>query len=88
MCTASTMASMGVKMEHLYAKGMTSDIMAAFAFSLSDWMELSFTEQHASNLSNDECLRIFLLEKHELTRLLQTFTPHKSSVFCKSSVID
>jgi hypothetical protein len=87
-CTASTMASMGVKMEHLYAKGMTSDIMAAFAFSLSDWMELSFTEEHASNLSNDECLRIFLLEKHELTRLLQTFTPHKSSVFCKSSVID
>jgi hypothetical protein len=64
---------MGIKMDHLTAKGMTPEIMAAFAFSLSDWLELDFREAHASSLSHDDCLRVFLLEKKELLRLLQTF---------------
>ncbi len=53
-CTPSKMANMGVTMDHLLAKVMTAEIMAAFAFSLSDWLELAFSDAHACNLSNDD----------------------------------
>jgi len=73
-CPASKMASMGITMDHLLSKGMSPEIMAAFSFSLSDWMELGFDEAHAGNLTSEECVKIFLLEKKELLRLLSTFS--------------
>lgn len=81
-CTPPKLASMGVTVNHLIAKGMTPEIMAAFAFSLSDWLELSFGQAHAENLTNDDCLRVFLLEKRELLRLLQTFGSHAAQAPC------
>ena len=78
-CPPPKLASMGIKMDHLLAKGMTPEIRAAWAFSLSDWLELDFREAHVCTLSNDDCLRIFLLEKKELMRLLYTFGSHAAA---------
>ena len=52
-CTPSKMANMGITIDddpHLLAKVRTAEIMAAFAFSLSDWLELAFSDAHACNL--------------------------------------
>jgi hypothetical protein len=82
-CLPVKMASMGITMDHLFAKGMTPEIMAAFAFSLSDWLELQFGLEHANSLTNDDCLRIFVLEKKELLRLLQSFAAHGTAFSAK-----
>ena len=82
-CTPSKMESMGITMDHLLAKGMSPEIITASAFSLNDWMELGFGEAHASKLSSEECVKIFLLEKKELLRLLSTFLSHNDVIASK-----
>lgn len=79
-CSAPTLASMGITVDQLIAKGLTPEIMAAFAFSLSDWLELGFGLAHTHTLTNDDCLRVYMLEKKELLRLLQTFGAHAAQV--------
>lgn len=81
-CSAAAMASMGIRHDHLIAKGITPQIMNAFQMNLSDWCELGFSRHHASSMSNDDCRRVFLLDKDELVRILQTFevvTPPESA---------
>jgi len=73
-CSATQMASMGITFDQLLAKGITPQIMSAFAMPLSDWTELHFAVQHAEDMRNDDCQRVFALSKTELVRILRSFT--------------
>ena len=64
-CSASQMAAMGITFEQLLAKGISPQIMAAFAMPLSDWSDLKFSAQHAEAMSTDDALRVFALPKSE-----------------------
>ena len=77
-CSAAHMASMGITFDHLLAKGITPQIMAAFALPLSDWTELQFSAHHAQSLGEDDCQRVFGLAKSELVRIVRSFKDHKS----------
>jgi len=66
---------MGITFEQLLAKGISPQIMAAFAMPLSDWSDLQFSAQHAEAMSTDDALRVFALPKSELVRILKSFAP-------------
>ncbi len=72
-CTAAQMASMGITFDHLQTKGITPQIMCAFAMPLSDWTELRFSANHAQSMQEDDCQRVFALSKSELVRILRSF---------------
>lgn len=72
-CSAARMAAMGITFEHLQAKGITPQIMAAFQLTLSDWSELGFGEAHARAMPEDDCTRVFALSQPELVRIVQSF---------------
>jgi hypothetical protein len=69
------MAAMGITFDHLLAKGITPQIMSAFAFTLSDWTELRFAAWHAEKMGEDDSQRVFALSKSELVRILHSFAP-------------
>jgi hypothetical protein len=71
---------MGITFEHLIAKGITPQIMAAFALPLSDWTELGFSLQHAQLMRPEECRLVFDIEKPEFIRMLRTFQPQIKAV--------
>ena len=74
-CSATQMAGMGITFDHLLAKGITPQIMSAFAFTLSDWAELRFASWHAEKMGEDDSQRVFALSKGELVLILQSFAP-------------
>ena len=74
-CSTQTLVSMGITFEHLIAKGITPQIMAAFALPLSDWTELGFSLHHAQLMRPEECKLVFDIEKPEFIRMLRTFQP-------------
>ena len=74
-CSAAQMAGMGITFDHLLAKGITPQIMSAFAFTLSDWTELRFAAWHAEKMGEDDSQRVFALSKGELVRILHSFAP-------------
>jgi hypothetical protein len=76
-CSAGQMAGMGITFDHLVAKGITPQIMAAFAMPLSDWSELQFCVQHAETMREDDCQRVFALGRDELLRIVRSFAPGK-----------
>ena len=78
-CSTQTLVSMGITFEHLIAKGITPQIMAAFALPLSDWTELGFNIQHAEVMRPEECKLVFDIEKPEFIRMLRTFQPQITS---------
>lgn len=71
--TGTQMASMGITFDQLLAKGITPQIMSAFALPLSDWTELKFGVHHAQALGEDDCQRVFALSKAELVRIVSSF---------------
>lgn len=74
-CSSAQMAAMGITFDHLLAKGITPQIMSAFAFTLSDWTELRFAAWHAEKMGEDDSQRVFALSKGELVRILHSFAP-------------
>jgi hypothetical protein len=74
-CSPAQMAAMGITFDHLLAKGITPQIMSAFAFTLSDWTELRFAAWHAEKMGEDDSQRVFALSKSELVRILHSFAP-------------
>ena len=74
-CSTATLSAMGITFDQLIAKGITPQIMAAFALPLSDWTELGFGLQHANLMHNHECKLVFNIEKTEFMAILQTFQP-------------
>jgi hypothetical protein len=73
-CSATQMASMGITFDQLQGKGITPQIMSAFALPLSDWTELRFEAHHAEAMREDDCQRVFGLSKSELVRIVRSFT--------------
>jgi hypothetical protein len=67
---------MGITFEHLIQKGITPQIMAAFALPLSDWTELGFSVKHAQVMRPEECKLVFNIEKTEFINMLRTFQQH------------
>ena len=59
-CSTATLSAMGITFDQLIAKGITPQIMAAFALPLSDWTELGFGSQHAKLMHNHECKLVFI----------------------------
>jgi hypothetical protein len=78
-CSTSTLVAMGITFEHLIAKGITPQIMAAFALPFSDWTELGFGLQHAVPMRSEDCKLVFDIEKTDFIRMLQTFQPPAKS---------
>ena len=74
-CNTSTLVSMGITFDQLIAKGITAQIMAAFALPLSDWTELGFRIHHAQAMSDEDCKLVFHIEKTEFINILQTCQP-------------
>ena len=74
-CSTQTLVAMGITFEHLIAKGITPQIMAAFALPLSDWTELGFGLQHAEPMRPEDCKLVFDIEKTDFLRMLHTFQP-------------
>jgi hypothetical protein len=74
-CSTSSMVAMGITFDHLIAKGITPQIMAAFALPLSDWTELGFGLAHAQLMPPDDCKLVFDIDKECFLRMLQTFQP-------------
>lgn len=72
-CSASTFVSMGITFDHLTAKGITPQIMVAFALPLSDWTDLGFSLQHAEAMSAEDCQLVFGIQKSEFEQMLRTF---------------
>ena len=72
-CGTATMVSMGITFDHLIAKGITPQVMAAFALPLSDWIELGFGLRHAEPMRPEDTTLVFGIEKAEFIRLLHTF---------------
>jgi hypothetical protein len=71
----STLIAMGITFDQLIAKGITPQIMAAFALPLSDWTELGFRIHHAQAMSDEDCKLVFHIEKTEFIKILQTCQP-------------
>ncbi len=59
----------------MLAKGITPQIMSAFAFTLSYWTELRFAAWHAEKMGEDDSHRVFALSKGELVCILHSFAP-------------
>ena len=74
-CNTSILVSMGITFDQLIAKGITAQIMAAFALPLSDWIELGFGIEHAQGMRDDECKMVFNIEKTEFMNILKTCQP-------------
>jgi hypothetical protein len=72
-CSGQQLASMGVTFDHLLAKGISPEIMAAFCMPLSEWSEVHFSERHALNMSDSNCQLVFGLAQQELLRILRSF---------------
>jgi hypothetical protein len=62
------------------AKGITPQIMEAFALPLSDWTELGFSVQHTEITRPKECKLVFDIDKPEFIRMLRTFQPQIQAV--------
>ncbi len=77
-CSGTQMAAMGITYEQLLAKGITPQIMGAFAMPLSDWSELKFSAQHAEAMRQDDSQRVFALDRDELVRIVRSFAPSRS----------
>ncbi len=71
----TTLIAMGITFDQLIAKGITPQIMAAFALPLSDWTELGFRIHHAQAMSDEDCKLVFHIEKTEFIKILQTCQP-------------
>jgi hypothetical protein len=74
-CNTAMLIAMGITFDQLIVKGITPQIMKAFALPLSDWTELGFGIEHAKLMLNDECKLVFNIEKTEFMCILQTFQP-------------
>ena len=74
-CNTTTLIAMGITFDQLIAKGITPQIMAAFALPLSDWTELGFRMHHAQAMSDEDCKLVFHIEKTEFINILQTCQP-------------
>jgi hypothetical protein len=72
-CGTATMVSMGITFDHLIAKGITPQVMAAFALPLSDWIELGFGLRHAEPMRPEDTTLVFGIEKADFLRILHTF---------------
>jgi hypothetical protein len=75
-CSTQNLVAMGITFEHLIQKGITPQIMAAFALPLSDWTELGFSVKHAQVMRPEECKLVFNIEKTEFINILRTFQQH------------
>ena len=73
-CNTATMVSMGITFDHLISKGITPQVMSAFALPLSDWIELGFALRHAQLMRPEETRMVFGIEKDEFLRILHTFS--------------
>jgi hypothetical protein len=72
-CSTAAMVSMGITFDQLIAKGITPQVMAAFALRLSDWTELDFGVRHAQLMRPEDTVLVFGIEKPEFLRILHTF---------------
>jgi len=68
-CTPSKMASMGITMDHLLAKGMSLEIIAAFAFSLN-WDSAKLTQ---ANFHQRSVSKYFSLKRKNYYGFYQRF---------------
>ena len=77
-CDCATMRRMGITYDHLVEKGITPQIMKAFNITLSSWVDLGFSNQHAAYFSDSESMHVFALPRTELLNIVTTFAPPRS----------
>lgn len=76
-CDSALMRRMGITYENLLDKGLTPSIMKAFGFSMGNWVELGFGEEHAAVLTEDEASLVFNVGRRELVNIMRSFAPPK-----------
>jgi len=68
--SADTLKQLDVTFEQLRAKGMNSQVMQHFGFTLGQWMSLGMTQAHVRAI-DDECLRkCFDMPKEEVLEVV------------------
>jgi hypothetical protein len=74
-CAPGDLVKMGVTYTQLLNKGLNSQIMYYFNFTVHDWAELGMTTADVQALGDADCLQIFGIRKDELVKIMQDFGP-------------
>lgn len=78
-CSSQQLRKMGVTFDHLITKGLSAQIMHAFALPLSAWTDVGFRHTHAIKMSEAEAQLVFGLSKDELVKIMQNFEGYPES---------
>jgi hypothetical protein len=72
-CTPEELTSMGVTFEQLKSRGLNPPIMSCFGWTLTTWVDLGLHRNDIEIMSNDECMRVFSIDKQELMSICDKF---------------
>lgn len=70
---ADTLKQFNVTYDQLRARGMTPSVMKHFGFTLSQWMNLGFLEDHVAHLDDDSTEALFDMRRDEVLDIIQNY---------------
>ena len=73
-CTSDDLLSMSVTFDDLLHAGLNPKIMYYFNMRLSDWVGLGMTFSHVKQMTEEESLNVFGLDKQEVMSITRTFS--------------
>jgi hypothetical protein len=71
--TPETLKQLNVTYDQLRVRGMTPVVMQHFNFTLSQWMNLGFHEDHAANMDDESTQVLFEMRKDEVIDIISNY---------------
>jgi hypothetical protein len=71
--TADTLKQFNVTYDQLRVRGMTPTVMRHFSFTLSQWMNLGFNEDHANHIDDESIKGLFDMHRDEVIDIIQNY---------------
>lgn len=71
-CSPDDLVEMGVTFEQLLKRGITPEIMFHFGMTLCEWQALGLLASHVEDMQENECKKVFQLDKRETCQILKT----------------
>jgi hypothetical protein len=71
--TADTLKQFNVTYDQLRARGMTPTVMKHFGFTLSQWMNLGFFEDHVAHMDDASTAGLFDMDRDEVLDIIKNY---------------
>ena len=71
--TPEILKQLNVTYDQLRVRGMTPVVMQHFGFTLSQWMNLGFHEDHAANMDDESTQVLFEMRRDEVIEIISNY---------------